>query len=207
MRMLFALTGARELSASDLAYQGRVSPQAASAHLAKLVQGGLVLSRRAGRQHLFRLAAPHVARAVESLASLAPAEPTTSLSQESAMQRLRKARSCYDHIAGELGVAITDAFLGRGVIVRRRDRFALTPAGRRLLERRGIDIATLSKARRPLVRSCMDWTEHRFHIAGSLGAALLDHVLAKDWVRRNPGDRSLQITALGAIELRNLLQE
>jgi DNA-binding transcriptional ArsR family regulator len=196
--MLFALLDGRELPASELAFRAGASPQAASAHLHKLLTGGLLVLRRSGRQRLFALASPEVARVVEALASVAPSAPIVSLSQHERLKRLREARSCYDHLAGRLGVALMDAMHAGGVIAVQRNAIALTTGGVRFVRDAGIDLEAL-RGKRALVRACMDWTERRHHLAGSLGAALLARFLDEGWLQRNPSDRALRITAAGRV--------
>lgn len=204
-RILFALLDGGEIAASALASRAGASAQSASGHLSKLAAGGLVTARAAGRQRLYRLASPHIASAIETLASIAPLAPISSLNQHTSMQRLREARSCYDHFAGRLGVGITDSLKQRGAIILRGEDFVLTRPGQRLLVRIGIDVNAAREQRRSFARACIDWTERRPHLAGSLGAALLDHALAEQWVRRHASDRSLRITPQGRDALTRLL--
>jgi DNA-binding transcriptional ArsR family regulator len=200
-RMLFALLAGREFSASELASSAHSSPQAASLHLGKLVEGKLLSVRTVGRQRLFRLYSAEVAEAIESLASIAPVGRIVSLTQQTTMQRLREVRSCYDHLAGRVGVGITDALLKQGAISRRDDSFHLTPRGAHFFEGIGIRIAPLRENRRALLRACTDWTERRPHVAGGLGAALLDRLLADGLLRGNSKDRALQITETGRLRI------
>lgn len=202
-KMLFALLDGRELTASELAFRGEASPQAASAHLAKLVDGGLISARNAGRQRLFRLASPEIAHAIEVLASIAPVTPVTSLNQHTAMQRLRRARSCYDHLAGRLGVAVTDALTERRLLAAGDDVFAITRNGESFFADIGVDLVALRASRRHFARACMDWTERRHHVAGALGAALLERFVTNGWLLRNQRDRSLEITTEGHLHLKN----
>lgn len=203
-KILFALLDGRELSASELAFRGDASPQAASAHLAKLVEGGLLCARNAGRQRLFRIASAEIAHAIEVLASIAPVTPVTSLNQHSAMERLRKARSCYDHLAGRLGVAVTDALTQQRLLATRSDAFTVTRDGERFFTGLRVDLNHARASKRHFARACMDWTERRHHIAGALGAALLDRFLKNGWVVRNARDRSLEITPSGNEQLQSV---
>lgn len=195
--MLLALLDGAALPASELAYRGAASPQAASAHLRKLVDGGLLSVSASGRQRLYRLAAREVARAIEALLLIAPPPRTVALSQSIAMQRLREARVCYDHLAGRLGVAITDVLVSRGVLRADQSVFRVTPRGERFFEGLGIDLAGLRGRRRMLARPCMDWTERRPHLAGSLGMALHGCFVANGWIVRRPEDRSVRLTERG----------
>jgi DNA-binding transcriptional ArsR family regulator len=196
--MLLALFGGQTLPASELAYRAGVSPQSASAHLAKLVEGGLLVASSEGRHRLFRIASPDVAHALEILSAIAKPARVVALSQSTAMERLREARSCYDHLAGRLGVALTNRLLDDRVIRKDGDEFDVTERGEALLRELGIDVKKARDARRSFARYCIDWTERRPHLAGSLGAALLSHFLDVGWIERNKNERSLRVTANGA---------
>ena len=199
--ILLALLDGRELPASELAFRAGASPQAASAQLAKLAAGGLLLSRRTGRHRFFRLASSDVAHALEVLAAIARPRPIVALSQTTTLQRLREARSCYDHLAGQLGVAVTDRLIERRAIAPAGGNFALTRRGETFLRDVGVAVDPARERRRTFARSCMDWTERRPHLAGSLGAAVLERFLTAGWLTRNPHDRALRITAEGRAEL------
>lgn len=199
--MLFALLDGRDLPASELARRACVSPQAATAHLKKLVGAGLLAVRTSGRHRLFRLASAEVGHAIETLATIAKPPRVVALRQSSAMERLRAARSCYDHLAGRLGVGVTQRLIEREVVRLRADNFALTRSGARELERLGIDLDATGDARRSLARACMDWTERKPHVAGRLGASILELFLKREWVVRNGGERSLLITPAGKLAL------
>lgn len=203
-KMLFSLLDGRELSASELASSGAASPQAASAHLAKLVDGGLLCARSAGRRRFFRLASSQVADAIEALASIAPVAPINSLTQHTAMQRLREARSCYDHLAGRLGVGVTEALLQHRVIRPHENQYRVTASGEEFFTELGIDLGAVREHRRHFARPCLDWTERRHHLAGALGASLLDTFIRNKWVLRNPRDRSLRISNDGHEQLTRL---
>jgi DNA-binding transcriptional ArsR family regulator len=195
--VLIALLDGRALPASALAWRGAASPQAASAHLRKLVDGGLLRVRVSGRHRLYQLATREVARALEALLAIAAQPRIVALSQSLAMQRLRDARVCYDHLAGRLGVAVTDALVARGVVRVVDGEFHLTPKGERFFDGLGVDVAGLRHRRRPLVRTCMDWTERRPHLAGSLGMALQECFVANAWIERRSEDRAVRLTERG----------
>lgn len=202
--MLVALLDGRALPASELAAIARVKPPTASAHLARLVAGGLVTDRRLGRHRYFALAGPDVANAVEALQLIAPRRAVTSYSQSATARRLAEARSCYDHLAGRVALDLADALVAEGAISRldagKPGRLLATggPLGARLRigEVGGAGTGGV-RSRRPEVRGCLDWTERRPHIAGRLGSHLLAVMLADGWVARVPGDRSLRVTAAG----------
>ncbi|MCD5347389.1 helix-turn-helix transcriptional regulator [Agromyces sp. S2-1-8] len=193
--MLVALLDGRALPAGELAAIARVSAPTASAHLARLVEGGLVRARALGRHRYFELAGADVADAIESLQRLAPRRPVTSYGQSATARRLAEARTCYDHLAGRIALGIADALVaeeaitpleagGSGMILATDG-----PVARRLrLE------AAPAPGRRPPVRGCLDWTERRPHLAGALGAHVLEVLLSAGWVARVPGDRSLRVS-------------
>ena len=199
--MMLALLGGGALPASELAFRGGVSPQAASAHLAKLVGGGLLCASAEGRHRLFRLASPDVGHALEALAAIARPARVVALSQSTALQRLREARSCYDHLAGRLGVGVTAGLVARGAIRLVDGEFAVTRSGERFFAALDVDVTEARASRRSFARACTDWTERRPHLGGSLGAGLRDRFLAAGWVQRNAQDRSLRITDAGRTEL------
>lgn len=199
--MLFALLAGGDLPASELAFRAGASPQACSAHLKKLVAAGLLSSRAAGRQRLFRLASPGVAHAMEALAAISPPARVVALAQSTEIARLREARSCYDHLAGRLGVAVTERFMACGALRLAAKEFELTPSGEKLLSSFGVDVDAARSSRRNFARVCIDWTERRPHLSGSLGAQVLECFVGRKWVARNKGDRSLRITPQGRTEL------
>jgi DNA-binding transcriptional ArsR family regulator len=179
--------------AGELARGAGVTPATASGHLTKLVSGGVLRVEPRGRQRYFRLAGPGVADALETLAELlAPRAKTTGVPEP-----LARARMCYDHVAGRLGVAITEALLEQRLLRWRDQAFVLPPSGRRWFERMGVDVGALERGRRPLLRGCLDWTERREHLGGALGAALADDLLERDWIRRERGTRALLVTREG----------
>ncbi|MCO1658865.1 helix-turn-helix transcriptional regulator [Pseudonocardia sp. S2-4] len=203
--MLLALLGGRPMSASTLADVAGVSASLASSHLRKLVEGGLLVVEAAGRQRLFRLANA-VADAIEGLLLLAPPERVTSLRAAVRGQNLRRARMCYDHLAGTVGVAITEALADRGVLVAEARGYAVTAAAPAVLAQIGVRIEQLERLRRPLARRCMDWSERRNHLAGSLGAAVTSRLIELDWVRLSEASRVVRLTATGRRGLGDWLQ-
>lgn len=199
--ILSALLGGEALPASDLAYRCRLTPQTASAHLAKLQAGGLVAVQRVGRHRYYRLANPHVARAIEALQVIAP-QPRVRTLKESEMSRtIRRARTCYDHLAGRLGVALTDHMLAEGWLVAGGHDFQLTDAGAHTLTALGVDLDAARAKRRVFAPQCLDWSERRPHLAGALGASLTSHLFALGWIERVPGGRGVRLTATGAEKL------
>ena len=188
--------------AGDLARQAGVAPSTASGHLSELAAGGLVMAEEVGRQRRYRLAGPHVAEVLEALASIAPELPNTSLTQVTLAEQLREGRTCYDHLAGRLGVSMTEALVRRRALAEIDGRFELTQRGSRLLEGLGVGVAEARGKRRAFAPGCLDWTERRLHLAGSLGAAVTDRLLDLGWVVRRRGNRSVSVSPVGESELR-----
>jgi len=188
--------------AGDLAREAAIAPSTASAHLADLMDGGLVAVERVGRQRRYRLAGPEVAQVLESLASIAPALPRSSLKQVTAADQLREGRTCYDHLAGRLGVAVTEALVRRRALTLTDGVFSLTERGSQLLGGLGVDVTSARSRRRVFAAGCLDWTERRLHLAGALGAVITERFFELGWIRRRPGGRSVSITPSGQAELR-----
>jgi DNA-binding transcriptional ArsR family regulator len=188
--------------AGDLARDAGVAPSTASAHLAELMDGGLVAVERVGRQRRYRLVGSDVAEVLEALASIAPALPSTSLRQVTAADQLREARTCYDHLAGRVGVAVTEALVRRRSLTTNDGVFSLTERGSRLLGELGVDVASARRRRRAFAPGCLDWTERRLHLAGALGAVITERFFDLGWIRRRPGGRSVSVTPSGEAELR-----
>lgn len=189
--MLAALTGGKALTATELAAVGGITLQTASAHLAKLEAGGLLLPRKQGRHRYFTLADETVARLIESMMGFAASRGHLRHQPGPKEPALRKARICYDHLAGDYGVRMLDSLVARGAIDAVGDALALTAKGEETFQCIGIDVADLKASRRPLCRSCLDWSERRAHLAGSLGKALLASFFDRGWARRTAGSRSV----------------
>lgn len=197
--MLMALIDGRALPAGELAFAGGVTPQTASTHLAKLLEGGLLAVEIQGRHRYYRLASAHVAAVLETLATLAPPQASRCRRPHRDAQTLRLARCCYNHLAGRLGVAVAEALEQRAWLTRHDEatRYAVSSEGAAWFARMGLDLPHLAQGRRAMARRCLDWTERRHHLAGSLGAALLDQFCARHWLRRADGSRALVVTDLG----------
>lgn len=193
--MLDALLAGRALAAGELARVAGVSAATASEHLARLRAGGLVEVVAQGRHRYHRLASPDVAHALEALALISPPRPVRTLRQSRANRALALARTCYDHLAGRVGVAVHDALVGYGAVRAGTDGYLLTGPGAELLDGLGVEVARARGARRAFARPCLDFTERRTHLAGALGAAICDRFLAQGWlVRRGAGQRGLRVT-------------
>lgn len=193
--MLLALMDGRALTASELAGTGGVTRQTASSHLARLVDGGLLSVEIQGRHRYFRLSDPRVAALIEALMvfSARPANPAPRTGPRDVA--LRQARVCYDHLAGETGVRMFDRMCKDGWL---DPALSVTARGWEKLAQIGISPAGLGSGRRPLCRSCLDWSERRPHMAGRLGKSVLDGLIAMGWARRLEGSRVIRIDAAGA---------
>lgn len=200
-RMLTALMDGRARTAKELAYGAAVTPQTASSHLAKLTRARLLAMERQSRQRYFRLAAPAVAHAVEALMAVSYPRPGGAR-PDGALDGLRIARSCYDHLAGRLGVRVTEAMVRRRLLKPTGREFVLTAAGERFLHRFGVDVGRARKERRAFARQCLDWSERRPHLAGSLGAAVARRCADLRWVQRVAEERTLALTPRGLRGLR-----
>jgi DNA-binding transcriptional ArsR family regulator len=203
--MLDALMDGRARPAGELARRAGIAPSTASEHLARLVAGRLLVVEPSGRERRYRLASADVADVLEALSRLGSAAPVDSLRAASRRDALRAARTCYDHLAGRLGVAVTEALVARRVLRARDGSFELNAQGEAFLAELGVDVAGARGRKRVFARSCLDWSERRPHLAGALGAALADAVLDHGWVRRRPDDRALSVTSEGAAALRERL--
>jgi DNA-binding transcriptional ArsR family regulator len=195
--LVTAVINEGELPASDLAARAQIAPSTASEHLARLVDGGFLTSAKNGRHRYYRLADPAVAAAVEALALVAPQPPVRSLREATRSEHLRDARTCYDHLAGRVGVALAQSLERDGTVVRRNGGFELGPKSGARLDELGIDLADLERLRRPVVRGCLDWSERELHVAGALGAALANRFFELGWIKRREGNRSVEVTARG----------
>ncbi len=193
--VLMELTDGRALPPSELAEVAGVSRSTMSEHLAKLQKAGFLAVERGGRNRYYRLAGPAVATAVEALAALAPRSEVHSLRQANRAGALGAARTCYGHLAGELGVGITDALIDRGLVEREGEVFLLTELGAEFLVDLGIEKPPRAG------KACNDWSERRPHLAGKLGVALTKRLFELDWIERTERRRAVRVTKVGRREL------
>lgn len=222
-----ALADGRSLPATVLASEAGVTPQATSAQLNRLTRGGLIVGEKSGRHRYYRLASEQVAGILEALAGAAPTQPIRSLRQDTRAGALRRARTCYDHLAGQLGCDLTQALLDREVLqandgidtTRRRTSdplsaplpehpYQLGPNAGSVLTHLGIEgdlLRSSAPRRRPLLRFCLDWSEQRHHLGGRLGATILITLEHSRWITRRPGDRAVTLTDLGHQQLNDRL--
>lgn len=192
--MLTALMGGQALTAGELAREAGVTPQTASSHLSRLEKGGLVIGRKQGRHSYFTLSGDDVAGVLEGLMGLAARAGHARTRPGPREPALRHARVCYDHLAGDLGVAMLESLTARGLL---DADLAPTANGEAFFAALGIDLAPLRVGRRPLCKACLDWSVRRSHLAGSLGAAVLDRVYALGWAKRVEGQRVVAFTEAG----------
>ena len=198
--ILTRLLDGRARAAGELAACAGVSAQAASNHLSRLLSSGLVVVRPAGRQRHYALSRREVAEALEALAALAPEAAASPVPLG-----LRFARTCYDHLAGTLGVALTEALLEKGLLLKDGPGYRTSPRGEAHLAGWGLGLTALRQGRRPFARACLDWSERRPHLAGALGAALLEKFLQLRWVARPSSGRALRLTLGGRRALESQL--
>lgn len=207
--MMQTLMDGRALTATELAAAAGVTPQTASGHLLQLTRAGLLAMEKQGRHRYHQLASRHVAELLENLMQLATRTDIAQARRPITGPRdpdMRMARTCYDHLAGRLGVAIADAMARQGFVELAEDAGVVTQSGAVFLEKIGIacDPPAPGRKTRLLCRPCLDWSERRPHLAGRLGAALCRHCIAQGWVRQRPSSRTLDITPAGDTALRTL---
>jgi DNA-binding transcriptional ArsR family regulator len=198
--MLEALMDGRALTATELSRLAGITPQTASGHLSKLAEAGLISVERQGRHRYHRLSSVEVADLLEQLARFAErpgAQPRRTVSTGPKDLAMRAARSCYDHLAGRLAVAIADALIEQGHLELGLDGGVVTASGEQFFQGFGVDLAPLKQAKRTFCRPCLDWSERRPHLAGALGAALACRCFALGWVRRASGTRAVTVTDAG----------
>lgn len=204
--MLAALMGGTALTASELALEAGVTLPTASAHLSRLTDGGLMRVTRQGRHRYYALAGHQVAGMLESIMGVAATLGPRRVLPGPRDNAMRQARVCYDHLAGEAGVAMFDAFGGHGFLKVDDEAVVLTAKGERFFEDFGLDLAAMRGRRRPLCRACLDWSVRRSHLAGSLGAAMLDRFVDLKWIRREKDSRVLRFSPTGRQSFERMLR-
>ncbi|HKT95932.1 MAG TPA: helix-turn-helix domain-containing protein [Paraburkholderia sp.] len=196
--MLMALADGRARPAGELAFAAGVTAQTASSHLAKLLDGGFLSVEQEGRHRYYRLANPRIAQVLEGLASISANRSVRRKPLGREAQKLRFARCCYDHLAGQIGVAVTQSLVERGYLAPGAERrLEVTSAGAVWFAHLGLDVATLKPGRHGIARQCLDWTERQHHLAGPLGVRFLSLLCAKGWLRRTQSSRAVQVTPDG----------
>ncbi|RTL63802.1 MAG: ArsR family transcriptional regulator [Hyphomicrobiales bacterium] len=202
--MLAALMSGQALTAGELAQEAGVAPATASGHLSRLLDGGLLSVEKQGRHRYFRLAGPDVGAAIEALMELADRSGQRRVRPGPKDPEMRRARVCYDHLAGERGVELFQRLTQDNLIALHDGAVSMTDRGEARFAAFGLDIAALKASRRPVCRTCLDWSERRLHLAGSLGAGLLDRMFALRWAHRLKGTRIVRFTPKGEAEFRKL---
>lgn len=201
MSMCLALIDGRAWTSGELARHAGISPSTASEHLTALVSAGVLAEQRQGRHRYLRLAGPEIGRLIEDLATLAgvPVTAPQSLRASRVAAELQFARTCYDHLAGSLGVQLLGSLVDRGYVATTTDT-VLTPAGEQWLTSFGLDV-DLRRPKRPVVRTCLDWTERRPHLGGLAGSMIREHFLAQGWIIQRPRERAVRVTVDGEAAL------
>ncbi len=200
--MLTALTGGAALTASELTLEAGVTKQTASSHLGKLADAGLLTIEKQGRHRYYRLADDDVAQLLERLMGLAARGAPSRVRPGPKEPALRHARVCYDHLAGDLGVALYDGLLAQRIVALKEGAPRITKSGEEALAGFGIDMAALARSARPLCRVCLDWSVRRHHMAGALGSALLERFIQLGWARRRRDSRIVDFSPTGESGLR-----
>ncbi|MDL5382702.1 ArsR/SmtB family transcription factor [Aeromonas hydrophila] len=197
-RMLTALMGGKALTATELALEGEITAQTASSHLGKLVEGGLLSMRKQGRHRYFQLSDPAVAEVIERMLTLSVTSSPAKVRTGPRDPHLRQARICYDHLAGELGVRLFDALQQQGLLEIHGNDARLSQSGEIFFTGLGVNLSLLRQRKRPMCKACLDWSERRSHLAGTLGQWILDDALAQRWFVRRPDSRVIDVSDIGA---------
>ncbi len=203
--ILASLINGRALTATELAIAAGVSPQTTSSHLAKLVDAGLILAEKHGRHRFYRLADPNIADILEPLAELVKHRPVPERRKSRTPEDLRPARICYDHLAGAVGVQVTDGLTKKGYLAPLGRDFRVTDGGSTFFAEFGIDLAALARTRRVFARQCLDWSERRPHLGGVLGAAVCERFMNEGWIKRTRVPRQVIVLDAGRRALKGLL--
>ncbi|WHY87251.1 winged helix-turn-helix domain-containing protein [Neobacillus novalis] len=195
--ILDSLMNGQALPASELAYMAKVSHPTISSHLAKLVEGNLLVMEQHGRHRYYRLASKEVAEVIEKLGTIAPPVEIRSLRQSSQLKQVRFGRTCYDHLAGELGVKVTKALIDKEIVYLEDGLYEVTKKGIEWFTQFGINIEEANTKRRIFAKPCLDWSERRYHISGWLGSAIATHFFNHGWITKAAKNRAVQLTPKG----------
>jgi DNA-binding transcriptional ArsR family regulator len=198
--IMWALLDGKAFTATELAIAANTSPQNISMHLAKLLEAGLLCVEKQGRHKYYRFSNKEVAYAIEAMASLIPPVMLQKKNSEK-HSPIKHCRTCYDHLAGKIGVAVAESLVEQSILLDSEAKLEVTSKGVKWFSDFGINIEEIKKQRRLFLKPCLDWSERKNHIAGSLGASLLDKMIADDWLRRTKDSRAIQITGKGEKEL------
>jgi DNA-binding transcriptional ArsR family regulator len=203
--IMWTLLEGKAFTATELAITVNTSPQNISMHLTKLVQANLLVVESQGRHKYYRFARKEIAYAIEAMISLVPPPISTQNTKTEKDSGIKHCRTCYDHLAGKVGVAITDSLLQQQLLIDNSGGFEISPEGEKWFTEFGIPLTVLKQQKRSFLRPCLDWSERRPHIAGSLATALLDKMLLEDWLRKTKDSRALIVTAKGKKEFQSRL--
>jgi DNA-binding transcriptional ArsR family regulator len=196
-KMLIALMGGKALTATELSIEADITPQTASSHLQKLVDGELLTVRKQGRHKYFQLKNQKVAELLEQLLNISAAMASNKVATGPTNKRLKRSRVCYDHLAGELGVILFDTLVSEGILSDTSNNTTLTDEGRSLFESFGVDFSRFKQSRRPECKACLDWSERRNHLAGSLGEWILTDAINQKWASRDLDSRAIHFSKNG----------
>ena len=196
-KMLIALMGGKALTATELAIEAEITAQTASSHLSKLVSSSLVTVQKQGRHKYFQLAGRNVAELLENLLNISSSIEHSTVVTGPPDTDLRKSRICYDHLAGELGVQLLDTLQNNGHLTQQHDALELSASGLSFFENLGTNVQKLTQKRRPLCKNCLDWSERRHHLAGSLGQWILEDILKQGWASKDLDTRTIRFSTSG----------
>lgn len=196
-KMLTALMSGKALTATELSLEADITPQTASSHLMKLVEGELLVVRKQGRHKYFQLRNIQVAELIEQMLNISVSVSSPKISTGPRNERLRKSRICYDHLAGELGVKLFDALVDKGWLIENSTEIILTKTGQNFFSSIGVDFSSFKNRSRPICKACLDWSERRSHLAGSLGKWVLDDAMNRNWATQDLDSRVIQFTPQG----------
>ena len=199
--ILWTLLDGRAFTATELAVSANTSPQNISMHLGKLLDADLLCVEKQGRHKYYRFSNKEVAYALEAMASLVPKPKVSVENKAENYPPIKFCRTCYDHLAGKIGVALTDSLLEQKIIVEKNNAFEISFEGEKWFSNFGINLEEAQKQKRIFLKPCLDWSERRNHIAGSVGALLLNKMISEDWLRKTKNSRAIIVTAKGEKEL------
>lgn len=202
-KIVWNLLDGRAYTAGELALASNLSPTSVSNHLSKLLIGEIVKVDIQGRHRYYSFANEEVAYVVESIATLTKGKKTSKPEKHLNKNDIKFCRTCYDHLAGKVGVLIVDKLVSRKIIELKDKTFIVTNNGNAFFSDFGLDLIELQKQKRYFSKACLDWSERKYHLAGALGAAILDRMLQLDWVRRTKNSRAIIITSIGQSGLRD----
>ncbi|WP_103864069.1 helix-turn-helix transcriptional regulator [Aquimarina sp. I32.4] len=203
--MLWCLLDGRAYTAMELSICADISAQSTSNHLKKLIKANVLSVEKQGRHRYYRYASADVAQVIESMAGLVSLDENYKRVNKPSQNNITYARTCYDHLAGEIGVRITDALLDNGIVEVLEKKYVVTTEGKNWFKEIGINVDEIMLQKRSFAHPCLDWSERRYHIAGALGASFLTSMLQNDWIRKKKDSREVIVTSIGKVELRKRL--